>query len=304
MEKQTHYPTLESLQATQEWFAGIITNSLGEGDSIQTYGYSGCLIAEEAARYITPSPHLRPHQRMQIYNQQYWWRLFNTLHINFPLLTRLFGCHAFNEQIATPFLLKYPSNHWSLTYLGERLAQWVKEEYRAADQQLVYNAASLDWAFTASFISLFYSPLDIAHLTQDNLENLLTYTFYLQPHIHLFKWEYDLLTFRTNFIKKDVDYWVKHRFPKLAKGKTYHFILYRNSKNNIAWREVSQAEFILIERFKSGTTITDACDFLETQDEAIYEEAATHLQKWLQNWAQSGWLTLAYEPAPGDRGQA
>lgn len=281
-----------TLKSTQEWFASIITNRLGENDNIQTYSPHGILIAEEAAEYINPSPHLRPHQRMQIYNQQYWWRLLNTLHANFPLVTRLFGYQAFNEEIGSPYLSAYPPDHWSLNGLGSHLPQWISDFYQKPDQSLIYNATSLDWAFIASFISPQHTPLNLAHLIQGNPESLMSYTFYLQPHIHLFSWEYDLLSFRANFLKQEVDYWVENRFPDLPKGKTYWFVLYRNAKNNIAWREIRHSEYLLLERFKTGTNITDACEYLEQQDTSIYEEAAAHLQEWLQEWTHAGWLTL------------
>ena len=282
-----------TLKATQEWFASIITNPLGINDTIQPYSPNGGLIAEEAARYIIPSPTLRPHLRMQIYNQQYWWRLLNTLHANFPLVTRLFGSQAFNEEIGIPYLFKYPPNHWSLNELGERLPKWIEECYQEPDQSLLLNAAHLDWAFMASFIAPQYPPLDLAHLVQGNPDNLLSYTFYLQPYVNLFTWEYDLLTFRGCFLKEDVDYWIEHPFPELSKGKTYRFLLYRNAKNNIAWREISQGEFLLLEQFKMGTSISAACEYVERQEVSLYEQVAENLQKWLQEWTQAGWLTLS-----------
>lgn len=280
------------LKATQEWFASIITNQLGENNTIQSYSTNGILIAEEAARYITPSSKLRPHQRMQIYNQQYWWRLLNTLHTNFPLVTRLFGYHAFNEKIGIPYLLKYPPNHWSLNLLGERLPKWVVECYQEPDQALILNAANLDWAFMASFIAPQHPSPNLCQLINENPESLLSQIFYLQPHINLFKWDYDLLRFRENFLKQDVDYWIEHRFPDLPKGKTYFFILYRNANNHLASCEISKEEFILLECFKTGTNLIDACAYIESQEAAIYEVVSNHLQKWIQSWIQAGWLTL------------
>ena len=244
------------LKSTQEWFASVITNRLGENNIIQPYTTHGTLIAEEAAHYIVPSPNLRPHERMQIYNQQYWWRLLNTLHANFPLVTRLFGCHAFNEKIGIPYLLKYPPNHWSLNLLGERLPKWITECYNEPDQSLIQNAASLDWAFMASFIAAQSPSPDLGQLLKENPEKLLSQPFYLQPHMNLFSWEYDLLTFRSSFLKQEPDYWVEHRFPDLPKGKTYFFVLYRNMNNQLAWREINKGEFLLLECFKRGTSMT------------------------------------------------
>lgn len=296
MNNQTinHIEPSYQLKSTQEWFAGIITNRLAEKDSIQPYSPHGCLIAEEAAKYVIPSSTLRPHQRMQIYNQQYWWRLLNTLHVNFPLVTRLFGRNAFNEKIGIPYLLSNPPNHWSLTVLGERLSKWIAESYREPDQSLVLNACHLDWAFMASFIAPHYPVPNFIQMIQENPENMANQMFYLQPHIALFTWEYDLFTFRGNFLKKDIDYWVEHRFPSLPKGKRYYFILYRNVKNHLAWREIKKEEFILFERFKMGVTINEACSYLESQEASIYEYAASHLQKWLQEWTQAEFLTLLH----------
>lgn len=282
----------DTLKSTQEWFAKVITNRLGKNDTIQPT-LEGIFIAEEAIRYITPSPTLRPHQRMQIYNQQYWWRLLNTLHANFPLVTRLFGYSAFNEKIGIPYLLHCPPNHWSLNVIGERLPNWVLENYKEPDRWLIYHAASLDWAFTASFVSPQLPPLDLIALSQDKPEHLLSYTFYLQPHLYLFTWKYDLLNFRGNFLKKDVDYWLEHRFPHLSKKKTYCFVIYRHANNHLAWREISLGEFRLLECFKKGTSLTAACEYIETQDATLYEQMSAHLQTWLQEWAQAGWLTLA-----------
>jgi hypothetical protein len=281
-----------NLEFLQNWFAEIITTPLIAKDAIQPCRPNGLFIEEEAARYIIPSSTLAPHQRIQIYNQQYWWRLLNTLHANFPLLTRLFGYEAFNEVIGVPYLVKYPPNHWSITLIGQYLPQWIKECYHEPDQSLIHHAATLDLAFINSFTAAIYPPLTIQLLTQNQAEGLLKRTFYLQPHIHLFTWEYDLLTFRKSFLLQDVNYWVENAFPELPKEKVYHFIAYRNANNHIAWREVNLGELILLEYFKNGSSIENACEYIEQQDANIYEDVSKNLQKWLQTWIVAGWLTL------------
>jgi Putative DNA-binding domain len=296
MNKEVHFAEVEQqpppmLKLVQEWFAGAITNQLGENHSIQSRP-EGSDITLDARNFIRPTENLQPHERLQIYNQQYWWRLLNTLHACFPLVTRLFGSQVFNEKIGTPYLLQFPPNHWSLNLLGERLPKWILECYKEPDQSLIYHSACLDWAFAASYVSVAYTSLDLVELGKEKEEDLLSYTFYLQPHIHLFTWQYDLFRFRGSFLKQGLDHWVKHRFPKLPKRKTYTFVLYRNANNQIAWREISRGEYLLLERFKTGSTVLDACNYVESLDQVLYEEIASNLQKWLQQWAQAGWLTL------------
>jgi Putative DNA-binding domain len=281
-----------TLQTTQEWFAQTITRRLDKKNHIQRRTSSGILIAEEAARYVVPSPTLRSEQRMQIYNQQYWWRLLNTLHTNFPLVTRLFGYQAFNEEIGIPYLIKFPPDHWSLTRMGERLPQWIQSHYLKPDQQLIFHAATLDWAFAASFIASQHALLDPTILTSMPPEQLLSQTFYLQPHVYLLQWDYDLLSFREAFLKQEVDYWLHHRFPVLKKEIDSIYILYRTPQYQIAWRPVSLEELKFLSLFKNGIHLAAACEWIEKQEPKLQETVASHLQKWLQEWIQSSWLTV------------
>jgi hypothetical protein len=276
------------LQSTQEWFAGVITSPLV--DDYAHIGSDDYFVAEQAGKYIVPSPTLNPYQRIQIYNQQYWWRLLKSMHENFPFAVRLFGYNAFNEEIAIPYLLKYPPNHWSLLLLGEKLPKWISEDYHAPDRPLVLNAVILDLAYTDCFVAEQKKPLNLENVGE-NPEDLLSQTFYLQPHIHLFKWEYDLMAFRQIFLKEEVEYWLENDFPPLTKEKTQFFILYRTLGNQMAWKELSEAEFTLLEILKKGSSLEAACDFLESQ-EALYEQTAQNLQNWLKEWTLRQWLTL------------
>jgi hypothetical protein len=285
-----------SLETTQEWFSSVITAPLTKEDAIQPYSPDGYLICEEASRYIVPSPTLKPHQRIQIYNQQYWWRLLNTLHTNFPLVTRLFGRIAFNEEIAIPYLLRYPPDHWSLSGLGEKLPIWISNCYEKKDKNLVLHTTDLDWAFIQCFLSPESPKLDLSLLTKEKADKLLELPFYLQSHIHLFTWEYDLFTFREELLKQEADYWIDHPFPTLAKEKNYYFLLYRNYRNNPAWRTISQGEYLLLSCFKEGSSMNEACEFMENQDPPLHQEAVENLQKWIMEWTQMGWLSEQQPP--------
>lgn len=286
----SHYQFAEM----QQWFAGVISRPLVDNLKIQPYTPEGSLIAQEAAKYIVSSPTLQPDQRIQIYNQQYWWRLLNTLQANFPLVTRLFGRNAFNEQIAIPYLLKHPSNHWSLNVLGSRLTKWIEESYHASNKTLVFYAAALDWAFLECFIAIQYPYPNLGKLIEEKPEHVLAQTIYLQPHVSLFKWEYDLFTFRDDCLKKGVDDWIETPFPELPSGKACCFVLYRNVNNYLAWRSISLSQYVLLQKFKNGSSLGDACAYVESQDEELYEEVAEHLHQWIQDWMQGGWLTLDF----------
>lgn len=280
----------KQLKRTQQWFASIITSPIDEDSHMNPVSPTGRPMVEEACDYISPSPTLRAHERIQIYNQQYWWRLLTALHESCPLVTRLFGYTDFNRTIAIPYLVKYPSNHWSLSYIGNRLAQWIEEEYTADDKPLIYHAAMLDWAYNDSFIAPQGKEISANDMTQ-----LLVTKLYLQPHIHLFALPYDLFEFRFEFLKHEPDYWLEHDFPELKhfpKGELAHTVLYRNRQHNITFHKISANEYQVLRRFASGTTVEAICEWLEQQpsDSSLCVEAGQNLHLWFQHWTSRHWL--------------
>jgi hypothetical protein len=287
----------QKLKKTQLWFGGIIGRPIDEDSRMNPISPIGQPMEVEACTYISPSPTLRPAQRIQIYNQQYWWRLLSSMHESFPFVTRLFGYHDFNRLISIPYLVKHPPRHWSLSLLGDRLAQWVKEEYHADDVNLVLDAVQLDNGYNDSFIAPQATPIALDTLpTSGDPESLLEQNLYLQPNVRLFEFRYDLMNFRQAFLKHDPEYWVENDFPPLKKDKKYYNVLFRNSAQDVVWREVSEAEYRLLELFKQGTTVEKACDWIETQQSSLLDEATQNLQRWFRDWIVYRWLTIEKSP--------
>lgn len=278
------------LKEIQEWFASIIARPIDEESVMNPISPSGYPMEEEAFRYIAPSPTLRSAQRIEIYNQQYWWRLANALHENLPLVTRLFGYHEFNHKLAAPYLVKYPSTHWSLSAISDRFPRWVEEAYFEEDRELVLNSSRIDCAYVQSFLagqgnSITY---DVCH--EDSTRKLA-----LQPHVHLFLLPYDLFQFRMHFLLKDPEYWVDHDFPNLEHHKTKEpYILYRNWQNQIEWDSLKVSEYALLHQFQKSISIDELCEFLEQQDpkSKLYIEAGQELGHWIQRWVAKGWLRV------------
>ncbi len=283
----------EKLKLTQLWFASIITQPIDENSRIPEIAPSGMPIEQEAWDYIKPSPTLRPSQRIEIYSQQYWWRLLNSLQEVYPLVTRLFGYHDFNSTIAIPYLKKYPPNHWSLNMLGEWLPLWIEKDYGSSDKKLVLNAAEIDYAYHENFLAKQLKPLDLQDLPDpQDFAYLLTQTLYLQPSLLLFfHFDYDIFTYRMEFLKESPEYWIEHDFPPLNPTKTA-YILFRNQSWMPIWSPISLAEASLLNFFRNGATIDEACQWLENQESEIFEEAEEKLNFWIQGWIIKKWLSL------------
>lgn len=275
------------LMVTQEWFASIITVPIDMESRIAPITPNGNPITEEAKEYVAASPTLEPHQRIQIYNQQYWWRLLNSMQEAFPLLTRLFGYSDFNQTIAIPYIKLYGPNHWSLTQIFNHVDEWVKNEYHKEDKELVFNATTIDLRYNQAFFMHEGPTLTIEEISHDSiLETQLT----LQPFVFLFELPSNLFAFRDEILKEKPEYWLDHDFPKLDKTRTFYFVLYRNRKKHVAWKEISFEEWTLLQLFSASSSIDDVCAFIETQEASFQNICAEKLTIWFQEWTTDGFL--------------
>lgn len=281
----------EKLKKIQTWFGSIIERAIDANSQINPIAPNGNSIIKEAPVYIAPSPTLKPWRRIEIYNQQYWWRLLTTMQDIFPLVVRLFGYSNFNLKLAMPFLEKYRPHHWSLSYIGEKFPHWIEKEYHQDDKDLVLNAARIDLAYNHSFLTYI-----LPSLKEENLSSLSSNKLYLQPHIHLFSFSFDLFSFRDLMLKEDVEHWLKNDFPKLDKTKKFFFVLFRKKDNNIAYEQIPKSAYLLLSLFKTGASIDEICSHLEQQDDSILQEATDELSNWFQKWTIRQWLVLEKPP--------
>lgn len=272
------------LKRVQSWFGQVISTPLGPEYTIAKFGPNKCPIAKEAARFVVKSPTLKPEERVEIYNQQYWYRLINTLQDFFPLLVRLFGYSDFNESIAIPYLREHRPHHWSLNVLGDHLPDWIQSHYKLEDRQLVFDAAKLDQAFHNIFFVKKMDPP--ANLTEEFLEK----TLILQPHVSMHSLPYNLFAFRKELLLNTPEHWIDNPFPELAKGD-FRFSLFRNRFSSIIWKEISEAEMILLKELQKGRTLDELCDFLECQDDEIKNAAEDSLESWFKEWTLHGLIT-------------
>ena len=263
-----------SLLDLQKWFVKIesrIIRRTGEF-KIPLYDRKTALAIEKR---ITAGPKLSAAERLGIYNQQYWWRLFALMQDRYPGLTRLFGAADFNRSIAEPYLLKYYPNDWSMNALSSRLPRWIEEEYREEDKILVLQMALAD----ESHQRLPQAPQMPPLKPGEERKRL-----YLQPFVALLDLDADLFSFRAQLIEREPKHWEENDFPPLDwSEKKRRFALYRG-KEELQYEEISDSESILLKAFEKGSTLSLACSLLGE---------APQIGAWFQKWTARGWLTTA-----------
>lgn len=275
---------MSQLFEIQKWFGAMISQPLKSDHKLPKITPFETDAEEEACKYIAPSPTLKPCQRIELYHQQYWWRLLKCLQVNFPSLVRLYDPALFNEDIGVPYLSDNPPSHWALNRLGQTLPLWLKEK---TFNDLTVDLAEIDAASQRAFWAKEQKAVPFEDIPEkEKLNRKIT----LQAHVHLFYLERDLFTFRDEILKQDPSYWTQHPYPEIQKGQ-YHFALYRNPKNQVKWKMLMRAEYYLLTLFRKSATIQEVCDSIGEKGEAFLEEAGNFLPLWFREWTCLKWLS-------------
>ena len=142
----------------------------------------GRSVRELANALIKPNDRMTSFERIQVYNQQYWFRILASLSEDFPGLRGLIGERKF-EKLAVAYLNECPSESFTLRNLGSRLEAWLRKhpEHIAGVERAAIDMVRLEWADIDAF-----DGTQLPQLTAKDAAKLGGgAVFRLQPHLHL-----------------------------------------------------------------------------------------------------------------------
>lgn len=274
----------ENLKETQEWFGSVITMPLINLENVRERSRRGELVEDEAKRFIVSQGALTAHRRIELYAQQYWWRLLRVLQDAFPQLVRILGYEEFNNKIATPYLEDCPPHSWALNLLGDTLPKWIGSKWR--DEELLYLSALVDYAFVEGFVIKELPSIKDGGLP---LDQIAVKPLVIQPTTHLFALPFDLFSFRKELLKEEPPYWQDNPLPELLREPLY-FVLWRNADRDMAWKAISKEEWHLLNHFQTPKTLEEALAWLENTP--TLNKVEESLTEWFSRWTANNWITL------------
>src|SRR5947209_5495334 len=170
------------LLALQQQMANAVMRPLTRNETMQRRSPEGSSVAAEADSFIKPNDRLTSFERLEIYNRQYWFRVFSSFEEDFPGLKSILGTRRF-ERLMRAYLEARPSKSFTLRNLGSSLVAWLSEypEYTEPDTEAALAMAALEWAHIESFDNENGAPLtaeEIASLGEGSHISL-------QPHVRL-----------------------------------------------------------------------------------------------------------------------
>src|ERR1700761_9142409 len=133
---------------------------------MQQTAEDGTSLHDVAATYIKPNDRLSSFERLEIYNQQYWFRTIGAVSEDYPALNALLGEKRF-DALVLAYLRENPSTSWTLRDIGKNLPSWLAghAEFAGRRHQLALDIAQLEWAYVDCFDGLRlppFSPSDLA----------------------------------------------------------------------------------------------------------------------------------------------
>lgn len=217
---------------------------------------------------------LSAEQGLAIYHNAYRARLLEALRGDYPAVHGWLGDEEF-DALALAYFTAHPSQHFSLRWLGAKLAAFIDGYLIPTQASPLSELARLEWAFTLAFDAPEGQPLSLAQMAELPAEDWPTLQVRLLPSV---QW----LAFRHNSLaiwracKEQGD------FPgsqSLAEVNTC--VVWRDQLIT-RYRSLAADEATALRGMtEQGWTFAELCAQLSERGEQAPLQAVTWLRQWL-----------------------
>jgi hypothetical protein len=275
--------------------------------AMQAMAEQGLPMDEIAASYIKPNALLTSFERLEIYNQQYWFRVIAAVSEDFPALQVVLGQEKF-DSLVLAYLRENPSTSYSLRNLGARLPAWLASypELGGAQHALAVDVARLEWAYIEAFDGASLVPLgweDFAGLETDS-------TLRLQPHLQLLDLQYpvDEVVLAVRKLTPEIDIVSNavsarrqasgEALPAVSRSSVY--LAVHRFEGSVYYRRIDREEFLLLADLRDGDSIAIAIERAFEGSKLALELQAARVQDYFAHAAELGWFCSPKPHQEGD----
>ena len=278
-----------SLAELQRLMAGMIMRPLTSAWKMDARLEDGRRAEEVAETFIKPNDRLTSGERLEIYNRQYWFRLLDCLHEDYPGLRALLGNRRF-QRLATAYLLHHPSTSYSLRDLGREMVRFLQENPLWAHPYEIpaLEMARLEWAQVVAFDGEAGKPVALDRLGAVSPEEI---HLRLQPYATLLELTYPVervvmrLLRREAGLRAESSNAVEAVSPpeRRAMGRRLRpapgWLLVHRRDNAVFFKSLSREQFLVLSALDQGASLARACTWLEGAMVSPEE-----VRRWFQDW--------------------
>lgn len=285
------------LYSLQKRMATAVMRPLTRNEQMRQRDENNHPLRDEADSFIKPNDRLSSFERLEIYNRQYWFRLFSSFEEDFPGLKSIVGARRF-ERLMRDYLHTHPSRSFTLRNLGSSLVPWLREnpEYTQPETETAIAMAALEWAHIESFDREQRAPLgaeEIASLSE-------TSSLALQPYLQLVDApsaiDDALLAVRdasqgpavqaSNAVGIHLVRRTRSRKP--VPGQIYLAI--HRYENSVYYKRLQREDYLLLQAIQQGAPLGEAIEAAFAGSSIPEADRPAYIQSVFQYLMQMGWL--------------
>ncbi len=288
-------PPKLKLTQIQARFALVVMHPLTARDATDPVWEDGKPTSAIAQTIIKPNDRLTSIQRLEIYNRQYWFRVWESLGEDFPGVRRIIGRARFYKTM-TAYVTKHPSRSFTLRDLGMHLPTFLAGDktwskgLSPARRAMAVQMAAFEWAQMVAFDG----PAKPGVVPQDLAgKNLAKLKLALQPYMTVMKLDYALDEF-TLALKKQAaasEEGATVKPVKLPLKEQIHIAVHRQNET-IYYRRLTPEAYGVLTALNTGIPLEKALaqgQKIAGTDDAAWAQA---VQQLFSLWVQLGWLCL------------
>jgi hypothetical protein len=289
---------MTGLQELQQRMAKAVMQPLTTREQMRRRNSAGQSTAAEADQFIRPNDRLTSFERLEIYNRQYWFRLFSSFEEDFPGVQAIVGRKRF-QALMRAYLEAHPSTSFSLRNLGSRLVNWLEENsaWTEPHSEMALEMARLEWADIEAFDNAMWPTLTVDARSQICAESQLT----LQPHLRLIQAHYAiddaLIAVRNESGSRDTSSnnastgHVTKRTRTLREMKREAvYIAVHRFDDTVYYRRLTEEDYRLLLALQQGVALGDAIDIAFDGSLIPEDERPPYLQSAFAYWTSMGWF--------------
>jgi Putative DNA-binding domain len=282
------------LRAFQRMMASAVIRPLTANRELQPRWIDGRPMDKVAAEFIKPNDRLTSFERLELYNQMYWSRLFDAIGSDCPGLLAALGERTFG-RLAEAYLASCPSRSFTLRNLCSRLEAFILANRRltAPHTRLASEIARFEWAQTVAFDGESRPVVEAAHLARTPASRL---RLGLQPYVTLLALQYPIDTYviavkRRDAMRSEASNTPdskavvrrKVRRAALPRRSPVHVAVHRHD-NRLFYKRLNPAAFRILEALRSGRTLSQAIAA------AGAKVKPQQVRAWFKAWMALGWF--------------
>jgi hypothetical protein len=288
------------LAALQRQMADAVMRPLTKNETMQKRDTSGASIAKQADTFIKPNDRLTSFERLEIYNRQYWFRLFSSFEEDFPGVKSLVGTRRF-EALMRAYLEAHPSRSFTLRNLGSSLVEWLKQnpQYAGPNAESVIAMAALEWAHIEAFDNERREPITAEQIVSIGDDSRLA----LQPYLRLLDLPYAvddaLLAIRDSShdeasqASNAVSIHLIRRARAARRPKHEHiYLAVHRHDDTVYYKRLAREDYLLLNALDQGATLSDAIEATFTDSSIPESDRPAFIHSAFTHWMQMGWLCL------------